>query len=340
MRRSFAIFLRSSALVLTFAPLNVESHHSARVTFDVDQTIEMAGEVVEVFIQNPHLHLTIRTEDRNGNEMLVDVESIPATRLQRVGVTDDLFRIGDNVRVAGFPSRRFADQMYATNLLLPEGREILLDTPDPHWTNNTVGSGLDVTPGERGSDQSLGLFRVWSTDGRFLGMGQSVEGLLTEQARATREKWDPFSPDNPFPGCIPKGMPQIMEQPNPIEFVNRGDEIVLRMEEFDAVRVISLADPPAEPGPPRRMGYSFGRWEGNTLIVETSGINHPYFSQDGLLQSEEMQVTERFTVNEEGSRLDYEQTAFDPWLLTEAFTRTKAWVWVPGDQVLPFNCAE
>ena len=274
MKRSFAIFLRSSAVVLSFTPLGAESHHSARVTFDVDQTIEMAGEVVEVFIQNPHLHLTLRTEDENGDEMLLDVESIPATRLQRVGVTDDFFRIGDNVRVAGYPSRRFADQMYATNLLLPEGREILLDTPVPHWTNNTVGSGLDVTPGERGSDQSLGLFRVWSTDGRFLGMGQRVEPFLTDQARAKREEWDPFDPANPFLGCMTKGMPQIMEQPNPVEFVNRGNEILIRMEEFDAVRIISLADPPADMGEPHRMGHSYGRWEGDTLIVETSGINY------------------------------------------------------------------
>lgn len=333
-------FLRLCAAALVCCPLAAVSHHSARVIYDVDQTVEMQGEVVEVFIRNPHLHLTLRTQGENGDVMLVDVESIPATRLQRNGVTDDLFRVGDVITVAGFPSRRFPDQMYANNLLLPDGREILLDSPVARWTNNTIGSGSDVTPGQRSADQSLGLFRVWSTDGRFLGFGQSVENLLTDQAKSIREEWDPFSTDNPFTGCTAKGMPLIMQQPNPIEFVNRGSEIVLRMEEYDAVRVIAMNDPATEVVPPRLLGHSYGRWEADTLVVETSGIDYQYFSQEGLMQSEDMHVIERFTVNEDGSRLDYEQTAFDPWLLTAPFTQTKSWVWVPGDQVLEFECLE
>jgi len=314
----------------------VSAHHSARVTYDVDRSIEMEGEITEVFVRNPHLHLTLKTIDAAGAEVLIDVESIPATRLQRVGLPPELFRVGDTVRVAGFPSRRYADEMYANNLLLPDGREVLLDTPVAYWTNNTIGLGLDITPGERSSDRSLGIFRVWSTDGQFY--RQSVESLLTDEARAARAEWDPFAPDNPFLGCAPKGMPQIMGQPNPIEFVNRGDEIVIRLEEFDTVRVISMAEPPAEPREPTLLGHSFGRWEDDSLVVETDGIDYPYFGQDGTLQSEAMHVVERFTVNADGSRLDYEQTLTDPWLLTDTLTRSKTWVWVPGDQVLPFQC--
>lgn len=340
MRQPFTVVLSLCAAALACFPDATQSHHSARVTYDIEKTIEMTGEVVEVFVRNPHLHLTLRTQGENGSEMLVDVESIPATRLQRNGLNADLFRVGDRIRVAGFPSRRYPDEMYANNLLLPDGREILLDTPVARWTNNTIGSGLDITPGQRGSDQSLGIFRVWSTDGRFLGFGQSVEDLLTDQARAVREEWDPFSADYPFAGCTAKGMPLIMQQPNPIEFVNRGTEIVLRMEEYDAIRVISMSDPPEDVGMPRLLGHSYGRLEGDTLVVETSGIDYPYFSQEGLRQSDAMHVIERFTVNDDGSRLDYEQTASDPWLLTAPFTQTKSWVWVPGDQVLEFECVE
>ena len=112
------------------------------------------------------------------------------------------------------------------------------------------------------------------------------------------------------------------------------------MEEYDAVRVISMSAPPNEIGAPRLLGHSFGEWVEGTLVVETIGIDYPYFSQEGLLQSEDMHVIERFTVNEDGSRLDYEQTAADPWLLTAPFTQTKSWVWVPGDQVLDFECVE
>lgn len=312
-------------------------HHSAIVTYHIDQTVEHGGEITEILWRNPHLLLKLKTVDEDGQEMELEVESIPATRLARVGLPRDLLQIGDTVRVAGFPSRRYADQMYANNLLLPDGREILLDTPEPHWgTDRTLGIGLDITPGERGADASLGVFRVWSTPGRSFRQG--VERFLTDEARAAREEWDPFAPGNPFLGCVPKGMPQIMGQPNPVEFIDDGDRILVRIEEYDTLRTIHMTEPPAEPPAPTLLGHSYGRWDGGTLVVETSGIDYPYFSQDGLLQSDAMHVIERFTVNAEGSELEYEQTLTDPWLLTETFTRSRTWVWVPGDQVRPFEC--
>jgi hypothetical protein len=324
------------ALACSGLPSAALGHHSAVVTYDITRTVEFEGIIAEVQWRNPHLHIVLNTVGGDRTGMQLDVESIPATRLRRVGLAPELFEVGATVRVAGFPSRRYPDQMYANNLLLPDGREVLLDSPQPYWTNDTIGIGLDITPGERGADRALGLFRVWSTDGK--NFRESPESLLTERARAAREEWDPFAADNPFLGCTPKGMPGIMGQPNPIEFVDRGEQIVIRLEEFDTVRVVSMGEPPQRPEPPTLLGHSYGRWDGDSLVVETRDIDYRYFSQDGLLQSPAMHVVERFTLNAEGSRLDYEQTVTDAWLLQEPFTRTKSWVWVPGDRVLPFEC--
>ncbi|HEY5623879.1 MAG TPA: DUF6152 family protein [Gammaproteobacteria bacterium] len=311
------------------------AHHSVGVTFDTSRPVELAGEITEVSWRNPHMRFTMRTVV-DGVETLMEVEAIPATRLARVGLSPEILSIGAEVSAFGYPSRRDADEMYALNLLLADGREVLLDTPTPHWTNNTIGTGTDLTPGNRGSDSSLGLFRVWSTDAR--GYSDQIERFLTEQARAERERWDPFSADNPFPGCTAKGMPTIMGQPNPMEIVDRGDEILIRIEEYDTVRVISMREPPVPPGPPTLLGHAYGRWEGDTLVVTTTGIDWRNFSQDGLMQSEAMEVVERFRVNDDGSRLEYEQTLTDPWLFTEPVKRTKSWVWVPGDEVRPYEC--
>jgi len=327
--------LVSTAVMLSVLPGAALAHHSVAVTFDMSRPVEVDGEITEVRWQNPHMHFTMKTVV-DGVETLMDVEAIPATRLARVGLSPEVLEIGAAVSAFGFPSRRYANDMYATNLLLPDGREVLLDTPNPHWTNNTIGTGLDITPGERGSDRSRGLFRVWSTDAQRY--SHRPDSLLTEQARAEREQWDPFSPDNPFPGCTPKGMPTIMGQPNPIELVDRGDEILIRIEEYDTVRVISMQESPEQLAEPTLLGHSFGRWDGDTLVVTTNDIDWRNFAQDGLMQSEAMEVVERFHVNEDGSRLEYEQTLTDPWLFTEPFTRTRSWVWVPGDQVRPFEC--
>ena len=51
-------------------------------------------------------------------------------------------------------------------------------------------------------------------------------------ARAARAAWDPLD-DDPQRGCTPLGMPGAMMSPHPIEFLDGGDVITLRMEEWD-----------------------------------------------------------------------------------------------------------
>ena len=324
------------------------AHHSARITYDMDTVIEIQGEITGVTWRNPHVRFTLSGVGEDNEPVTWNVESIPVTRLDRVGITREMLGIGDTVTVAAYPARRPVRDAYATNMLLADGREALLDTPAPRWTDNTVGTGLDETPGTPGADPSLGIFRVWSTDGsflrtetRFLTEGGTLDYPLTEAARAAQAAWDPLDPDNPFLTCLQKGMPTIMQQPNPIEFIDEGDRIVLRMEEFDAVRVIHMGgDAGGQDAPPSRMGHSTGQWDGDTLVVRTSRIDWPYFDQNGLPQSEALETAERFTVNGEGSRLNYELVVTDPWLFTEPVMLGKSWRWIPGDAVLPFNCAE
>ena len=329
---------------LCLLPLASFGHHAAQVTYHMDQIIEVEGQITSLLWRNPHIRFTINVSDAEGQTALWDVESIPVTRLTRVGVSADVVGVGQTVRVAGFPSKRSTTAVYAINLMLADGREVLLDTPVARWTDDTVGTGLDQTPGNRSADSSLGIFRVWSTDGVFLGLGSMGGDLgfsLTDQARANQAAWDPLSPDNPFRGCAPKGMPSIMEQPNPMEFIDQGDQLLLRLEEYDTVRVISMGtDLPDESAVPTLLGHSAGHWEGSTLVVETDRIDWHYFNQNGLRQSDAMELVERFTPSEDGARLDYELVITDPALFTETERVTKSWVWVPGDEVLPFDCTE
>lgn len=306
---------------------------------------EVQGEIVDVVWRNPHVRLRLSVADPEGQREVWAIESIPITRLSRIGVTRDLLTIGSTVRVAGYPARLGTAELYALNLLLPDNREILLDSPTARWSRETIGTGLDTTPGEVGADPSLGIFRVWSNDGtflatetRYLSEGGELDYPLTEAARAARAEWDPLDPSNPFLTCTPKGMPLIMQQPNPIEFIDNGEEITLRIEEFDTVRHIRMTEPPSDPGAPALLGHSYGHWDGETLVVRTTGISWPYFDQWGLRQSADVATVERFTIDAAGSKLAYELTVTDPWLFTEPVTLKKSWRWLPGDRVLPFDC--
>ncbi len=65
-----------------------------------------------------------------------------------------------------------------------------------------------------------------------------------------------------------------MQQPNPMEIVDNGDQILIRMESFDTVRLISMeADSPNADVPATPLGRSVGHWEGDTPVVETDRIS-------------------------------------------------------------------
>jgi len=138
--------------------------------------------------------------------------------------------------------------------------------------------------------------------------------------------------------CSPKGMPWIMAQPYPIEFVDDGERVLLRIEEYDTVRTIYLDDESAFSRAPSRLGNSVGRWVGDELRVETRGVNWPFFNQTGIPQSADVEMSEIFRLSDDGSRLEYELTVVDPASFSAPVHLDKQWMWRPGEQVRPYEC--
>ena len=81
-----------------------------------------------------------------------------------------------------------------------------------------------------------------------------------------------------------------------------------------------------------------GRWVGAELHVTTRHIDWPYFDSSGLRQSEAIELYERFSLSEDGSRLNYQLTATDPATFTQPVELDKAWMWRPGEVVRPYEC--
>jgi hypothetical protein len=88
------------------------------------------------------------------------------------------------------------------------------------------------------------------------------------------------------------------------------------------------------------LGHSIGRWEGETLIVATEGIEATVLYGDGTPQSRAARLVEYFTMNEAEDRLDYRLTIDDPENFTETLEFTRYWVWQPDIRVEPYDCQE
>jgi hypothetical protein len=331
---------------------SASGHHAGATVYNPTRTTEIEGEVIRIFWRNPHVHFLLSVTGADGRETEWDVESNSVSILSRMGVTPDVVRVGSRVRIAGWPARRQSNGMFATHMLLSGGPEVLLNPGvASRWSGETLGTSTRlVSDGAADAREGVqrGIFRVWSTNMAnpasfplFRDVVTTEEIYpLTQSARQARDSWDAVD-DNPYLGCTPVGMPRVMGQPYPIEFVDQGDEILLRIELYDIERNILLnsSTPPSEV-PRSPLGHSVGHWDGGTLVVTTTRVDWPYFDQSGVPLGENAEIVERFLPHPDGSRLDYTLTVTDPATFTEPVTLRKYWTWRPGEELQRFDCVE
>jgi len=331
------------ALIGTLVGISTAYAHHSGTEYDGQQKIEIEGKLQQLKWQNPHVHLRLQSADANGRTVVWDIEGNSLSILRRTNTTPEHLKVGDHVKIFGTPSRVVSNRLFVSTILLDSGEELILSfKAKPHWTSgaNFKSTWLESdTP----SNATAGIFRVWSSkwdDPELVNImwRDKDKYPLTDAAKKKMASWN-SDKDTITPGCTPKGMPTIMEQPYPMEFVDRGTTILLRMEEYDSVRVIHLNDRASVDAQPKTLlGYSTGHWEGKTLVVNTNRIKWNFFDPNGVPLGSSASIVERFTPNENGSRLNYAITVTDPETFTEPVEMKGAWVWRPAEQVKPYKC--
>jgi hypothetical protein len=235
--------------------------------------------------------------------------------------------------------------MFLQNVLLATGEELLLwVTARSRWSEEQANDFAFWRQTEGDASQpELGIFRVWSSSlalPRRFARREADDYPLTQAARTALRAFERRGENLAIQACVPKGMPLLMEQPYPIEFRRAGEDIVLHLEEYDAVRTIHMDQQPSPTDGQRTpLGHSVGEWNGETLVVTTTRLNWPWFSQSGIPLSPQATLTERFTPAADGSRLTYELTTIDPVNFTEPVTSGKQWLYLPDQEVRPYECA-
>jgi hypothetical protein len=337
-----------AAILAVLVAHAAEAHHSL-AEYDDDTIVEAVGTVVDVLWRNPHVLLTIRTEEGEREAALWELEGMGVMRLDRAGVSRDLIGVGAQVRFAGNPSKRRDHHMYVTNVLMPDGREILLRTSaEPRWTaraDDVVSIRRSaITPEQAAADRPEGIFRVW-VPATNRPPDWADDPPLTPAARAARDAYDALR-DDPLLSCTPPGMPRVISRSggHPIRFIERDGDIVLANEYFALERIIHM-DPAADMSrlAPTPLGHSTGRWEGGSLVVTTTGIAWPYFQLyglEGVPQSAGMRIVERFTPSAAGNELRYDLSATDPATFTHTVVAENyvTFRWEPGLEFLPYEC--
>ncbi|MDG2091002.1 MAG: DUF6152 family protein [Gammaproteobacteria bacterium] len=341
------ITLISSITALCLFTGSVNAHHSTVALFDGSQTIEVTGVIEQVSWRNPHGYILFSVEDESGSSEMWRAETISYSVMRNRGVSGDEIKVGDTITMAGAPSKLDRPEILARNVLLPGGYEFDFGTGNAYFpagkAGNLIGyvfpedSGVDIDAAMASAD---GIFRTWST---IMNDPQAFPMFtggypLNDAGEDFLAEWDPW--DNELLRCGTKGTPLIMMTPFPTEFVEVGDTIEMRMEEYDAMRTIHMNPNAVAPEGNTMFGFSRGHWEGNTLVVETDHIGAGYFGPTGEPQSDQISIVERFMPVADYARMDYRLTVTDPVYYTEPFDLTKYFVWLPYHQVTPYECLQ
>jgi hypothetical protein len=125
--------------------------------------------------------------------------------------------------------------------------------------------------------------------------------------------------NDPNLACLPHGLPRLMYVPLPMEIFQVPDKVLVYVEAGNQLRQIHMNRGHREDIGPTYNGDSVGKWDGDTLVVDTVGFNDiTWLDHAGLPHSEDLHVVERI------HRVDHD-TLVDDFTIEDAKAYTKPW---------------
>jgi hypothetical protein len=139
--------------------------------------------------------------------------------------------------------------------------------------------------------------------------------------------------------CVPSGMPGIMRLPYPIEFTYSPGRVNILIETYSEIRRIYIDRELPDDPDPFFNGSSVGRWEGDTLVVDTIGISPMVSLVPGLHPTENTRFRERITRTAPDRMVD-EITITDPALFAEPYVMVQNYQLEPDWEMREYVCQE
>jgi hypothetical protein len=285
------------------------AHHS-QAMFDTSKEVLIEGKVARFDWVNPHMYLIVETKGPDGQPALVEGEGLGITQALVDGLNRDALKPGTAVVMRANPNRGgWGKQVRILDVTTEDG-EI-----HPFYAANTRTRTL--TPAES-------LEGHWAPSRAALGAGFGAMARfpVTPEGRAEQAKLiaDGLCYVEPVPFLT------VLDELRTIEIGE--DEVVMRFDNTGdhVTRTIHMtAQHPADVQPSLH-GHSIGRWEGETLVIDTIGYEpNPSGNGMNVPSSTRKHTIERLALTPERTRLRYEVTVEDPAYLTGPGTITQQW---------------
>lgn len=368
MRARVLIFSSACCALLSGTP--GLAHHS-NSAYQVDEIITLDGTVTEWRWSNPHTWLMLSVENDAGEAVEWAVEGRAPGILGRAGWDPDVLRPGEVVTVHASPSKDGSAVGIIARVTKADGT-ILGNRPEAAAAVDAAIAQQLANRRIAGKPDFSGVYYPFNPNAPAPAPAPEQSGPLppptrtgpTSDGSLGRRPGDPqLTPDylaqweviaasrisgsyeyDNIANCLPPGMPAMMGMAYGMEVLQTENKITFFSEHQDALRRVYLDG--REPtqavlDDPTYAGYSTGRWEGDTLVVDTVAITTKSFIDSSSPHSDQMTVHERIRLIEPDV-LEDRITVRDPVALEEPWeiTRTYRRAAPPDDELREFACAE
>jgi hypothetical protein len=343
--------------VLAFASIAltapISAHHGIG-RFDPTRELDVEGTLTGLDFVNPHSYVHFNTVDANGAVVAMQCEMRAAVVLRRSGWSPDMFVPGVAIKVHGRPHRDDPHYCYADTLTIGDAPTL--------QRYQQLSEGAPAGRAERPLRLASGkpnLAGDWAQE-QYI-MARPPEGpanLVPESLLKAVEAGEVAMADVPSHGWFPPPMtltaagqaasdalrnlppernPRLSCQITSVLFdwvfdgtinrITQSDDVITMEYGRGLTRTVHM-DLEAHPSrvAPTRAGHSIGRWDGDTLVVDTIGFT-PGSLAGAVAHSAELRIVERFTLDPETQALRREYVATDPVYFVNEY--------VGGDTVLP-----
>ncbi|NIW24562.1 MAG: hypothetical protein GWN29_08345, partial [Gammaproteobacteria bacterium] len=294
MKLSFAALAGLLSLALSSQAL---AHHGFAAHYDPDRLIRIEGTVRQFDFINPHGLLFIDSVNEDGEPVVYKCDLQAAVQLVRRGVDETLFTVGEPIVVEGYPARREPYGCEYGKGYLADGSTFTMRSTDQARTQFAANREVRA-PGSSGT-----IFGKWIRPGMFgdaSGRGPTT-GIdsITAAGEAAGEAFDPAL-DNPAIQCMRTSPVWLWGPPGLATEITEVDgNVMIYHESMDTTRVIPIGvDSHPEGIEPSEMGNSIGRWEGDTLVIDSIGFTAGVI-RASMLHSDQMWLEERVSVDAE-----------------------------------------
>ena len=311
----------------------VFGHHSD-AGVDTESIVAFEGTVQEFAWRNPHVYVVVETE-QSGEPVEWELQMGSVNGLARRGWSRDTLSPGDRVTVRVHPAQGGRAYGILDSVEKDGGLSLAATVAAP-----------DVTP------PAASLAGRWLTD-RLSVLDYPAGGFdaffreqlsLTEKGAAAQAAFDALSADNPEATYVGRPTPSALVSTGlylmEIDLTQREETIVFRSEWFNEVRTIYM-DGRGHPAPSERFttGHSIGRWDGDTLVVDTANFaDHRSPYQIGVPSGGQKHVVEQYRLTEDGTHVDLEFMLEDPEYLASPMTHSRQLIHSPHIEMFLSAC--